>query len=86
MLQVLKTQFKQRIKDDELLQAKIGAAFKPQPKKISTVKRWLEEDHIMLTTSTVLDIVREHLELSKETELTEAKDETELSRSDSVAA
>lgn len=78
MLQVLKGQFKQRVKDDELLQAKIGSAFKPNPKKISTVKRWIEEDHIMLTTSTVLDVIREHLELSKDVELTEPKEETEL--------
>lgn len=75
MAQVLKDQFKQRVKKDEMLQAKIGAAFKPQPKKISTVKRWLEEDHIMLTTSTVLDVVREYLGISKEVELTEPKNE-----------
>lgn len=68
MLQVLKNEFKLRVKTDELLQAKIATATQ---KKISTVKRWLDEDHIMLTTSTVLDVIREHVGIKKGVDLTE---------------
>lgn len=72
MIQHLKSEFKQRVKEDELLQAKIATAVN---KKISTVKRWLEEDHIMLTTSTVLDTIRIHEGLSEDEALTESERE-----------
>jgi hypothetical protein len=72
MLQILKSQVKQRLKEDELLQAKIATN---TGKKISTVKRWIEVDHIMLTTSTVLNTIRDHEGLSKEVELTEVNEE-----------
>ena len=74
MLQVLKSEVKKRIEADELLQAKIASN---TGKKISTVKRWLDENHIMLTTSTVLDTIRDHAGLSKEIELTEVKEDSE---------
>lgn len=68
MLQILKYQWVQVIKGDELLQAKIAAAF---GKRISTVQRWIKEGHIMLSHTTVLDIIREHKGLSEDVALTE---------------
>jgi hypothetical protein len=68
MLRKLKTEFKQRIKDDEALQLKIAQAFH---KKIITVKRWNEAEDVILTTQTVLDILRHHEGLEDSVELTE---------------
>jgi dTDP-D-glucose 4,6-dehydratase len=73
MIQVLKSEVLQRVKEDEMLQAKIATA---TDRKISTVKRWIEDNHIMLTTSTVLDCIREHEGLAEDIEMTELKDET----------
>jgi hypothetical protein len=65
----LKTEVKQWIKDDQELQLKIAKAF--FKKNIVTVQRWLRSDNQMLTTSMVLEIIREHKGMNKKEELTE---------------
>lgn len=71
MAQKLIPSIKQQIKSDELLIALIA---KGTDKRISTVERWIKEDHIMLTTSVVLDLIRKHLSLAKNTELLQEKE------------
>lgn len=68
MLQILKYQWVQSLRRDELLQAKIATAF---GKRVSTVQRWIKESHIMLSHTTVLDIIREQYGLSEDVVLTE---------------
>lgn len=70
MLHILKSKWLDRIEADEVLQIKIGNAFDP-PKKISTIKRWIKENNVMLTNLAVLNIIRQHEGLSKNEELTE---------------
>lgn len=68
MLQKLKAEFKQRIKDDEVLQVLIAQAF---GKKMITVRRWNDADDVILTTKTALDIIRDHMKLAADVEMTE---------------
>jgi hypothetical protein len=72
MLQKLKTQFKQRIKEDQELQLKIAKLL--GKRNIVTVQRWIGDDNPLLTIPGVLDIIREHIGLEKDVELTEAKE------------
>ena len=58
MRQYLKPEVKQKLKDDEALQFKVAQAM---DKKFRTVERWIKEDHVLLTTSTVLDVIRKHI-------------------------
>lgn len=75
MLQRLKSQYKQRIKEDQALQLKIAQAF--HKRNIITVQRWVAKDSWELTTVTVLNIIREHEGLRKNIELTEPVEEAE---------
>jgi CO dehydrogenase/acetyl-CoA synthase beta subunit len=69
MLQKLKEEVKQWIEEDQVLQAKIAQAL--SKRNVVTVKRWLSKDHPILTSITILEIIREHRGLPKEDELTE---------------
>jgi hypothetical protein len=69
MLQKLKSEVKQWIKDDQELQLKIAKVF--SKKNIVTVQRWLKSDNVILTHPMVLEIIREHKNLKKKEELTE---------------
>ncbi len=71
MLQVLKGEYRQRIKEDQALQLKIAQAF--SKKNIVTVQRWNAKQSPILTSKTVLDILREHIGLTEDVELTEEK-------------
>lgn len=58
--QILDTELKGKVRKDDELVLKIAKA---NQVKVDTVKRWLREDDVMLTTATNLAIIREHFKL-----------------------
>lgn len=68
MLQKLKPEAKQWIKEDQELQLLIAKLF--DKRNIITVQRWLANDNPVLTLPGVLDIIRKHKGISEEVELT----------------
>lgn len=67
-IQILNEQYIKAVMNDELLIAKIAQA---TGRKISSIKRWLQNNDELLTTATVLSVIRGHLELDPGTILTE---------------
>ena len=72
MRQYLKPEIKQRLKNDEPLQMKIALAL---DRKFRTVENWVRDNNIMLTTSTVLDMIRKHYGFKKTEPLTEERED-----------
>lgn len=70
MQRKLKPEIIQRIKGDEMLQAIIAETME---KKVSTVRRWLEEENIILTLPAIQELIIEHFNLGKADLLTPAK-------------
>lgn len=71
---ILKAEFKEAIKKDPMLMALIAKANYTTNRAID---EWRRKDEPMLTTATNLAIIRNHLGLGKNVELTEPKEETE---------
>lgn len=76
--QILKTKYKEAIKEDIELTFKIAMAakgHKGKPVTYRTIERWLHVDSEKLTTATTLQIIRDHLKLSNDEALVESKEE-----------
>lgn len=72
--QILKAIYKHAIKEDKELQCKIAMASKGKNGNtvaFRTIERWLKEDSEKLTTATTLKVIREHMSLSADENLTE---------------
>jgi hypothetical protein len=69
--QILRAEFKQAIKDKPILCASIAEA---NGKMNSTVETWLRIDDDRLTTATTLAIIRKHLGLDNNVDMTEPKE------------
>jgi hypothetical protein len=69
MIQNLKPEYLQRIKEDQELQAKIAKLF--NRRNIITVQRWVDAKNPILTIPAVLRTIREHLLLSQTVDLLE---------------
>jgi hypothetical protein len=70
-IQILQDKYLNQVKDDELLLAKIANA---TGRKISSIKRWIANNDELLTTATVLTVIREHLNIVETESLTEEKE------------
>jgi hypothetical protein len=82
--QILKEVYKRVIKEDKELQFKISKANKGkmgEPVSYRTIETWLRTDSDKLTTATTLQIIRDHLKLSKEEVLCVSKEEAEVIQS-----
>ena len=66
--QILDSELKAKVRKDDELLLKIAKA---NQVKVDTVKRWLREDEVMLTTATNLDIIRSHFKLPARQVMTE---------------
>lgn len=69
--QILDTELKGRVRKDDELVLRIAQA---NQVKVDTVKRWLREDDVMLTTATNLGIIRAYFNLPAKQKLTEEKE------------
>jgi len=58
--QVLQIGYKDKILSDEVLRGKIASVTE---RSSESVKRWVKEDNIILTTKASLDAIRQHLGL-----------------------
>lgn len=82
-IQTLKEEYKDAIRKDVFLKAKIAAV-----NQVSTwtVDRWRTENHPLLTTATNLGIIRRHLKVAQKVCLTEPVDvNAERSEADHVS-
>lgn len=69
--QILDTELKGRVRKDDELVLRIAQA---NQVKVDTVKRWLREDDVMLTTATNLAIIRTYFKLPAKQVLTQDKE------------
>lgn len=70
--QILDSELKAKVRKDDELVLKIAQA---NQVKVDTVKRWLREDDVMLTTATNLAIIRAYFKLPAKQVLTQDKEE-----------
>lgn len=68
MHQILDSELKSKVRKDDELILKIAKA---NQVRVDTVKRWLREDDVMLTTASNLALVKAHFKLSAKTKLTQ---------------
>lgn len=72
-VQILSQALKEKVrKDDDLL---LALAKANGPVKVDTIKRWIRENDVILTTATNLQIIRLHYSLSDSEVLTEERKE-----------
>lgn len=69
--EILRSEYKEKVAVDDELKAVIAKALN---RRIGSVDRWLRNDDVRLTTTTVLNIIREKYNLSKSVVLTEPKE------------
>lgn len=62
----LKQEILDRVRGDELLQARIAEAMN---RKVSTIRRWITQNSVWLTTQTVQDLICRQFKLSKKSQI-----------------